>query len=1015
MKTFSPVFLSQSYHDAWDDYIRSLNRKNFIRWDYVILTASNEYQAEGFRAQLHMRQDAGYLPKETKYAVVADPNGKRVGSGGATLNVIRYLAEQERSSDFQRKRILVIHSGGDSKRIPQYSALGKIFSPVPHCLPDGRASTLFDEFMISMSGMPGRIREGMLLLSGDVLLMYNCLQVDFPGKGAAAISFKEDVQFGKDHGVYLLGKDGNVKEFLHKQPIEILRKKGAVNEQDNIDIDTGAVLFSTEILSALFGLIARDKTQFSEKATKDEIVDVQCFDRLVNEEIRLSLYGDFLYPMASHSSLEKFYLEKTEGTYCKALKEARTLIWYALRPFRMRLLRLSPAKFIHFGTNREIMQLLSKEMDSYSYFSWNRHVKSSAARDDISMYNSSISKNAYCGENTYLEVSHVHSAAHIGKNVILSYVDIDNEKIPDQIVLHGLKQRDGKFVVRIFGINDNPKAVLEEGCYFLGIPLKIFMERNGLKKADLWEKEEHSLWMANLYPACRSFRKAMEQALNLYALVYGTGNLEQWRNTQRKSLCSGFYDADSEALIAWNERMEELVYMERLYRAIEEKECVENVLPVFKMKKLSGLQQEWLKNQVQRVGFSEAIRLYYYTGKTLGGKQGEGLIDQCFSLIRSGVLEGTLKSLNENTSCKIGCSEHIVRLPLRVNWGGGWSDTPPYCNECGGTVLNVAISLKGQLPVKVVLKKLDEKKIIFDSQDMNTHGEFTSIEELQSCEDLYDPFILQKAALLVCGVIPQKGGNLEKILARIGGGLFMSTSVDDVPQGSGLGTSSILAGACMKALFEFLDIPYTRDELYARVLCMEQIMSTGGGWQDQVGGLCPGIKYITSRSGMYQKLRVTPVILEEETKQELKNRFALIYTGQRRLARNLLRDVIGRYIGNVPEAVDALKKIQRIAALMRFELERGDIDAFARLLTEHWKLSCKLDKGSTNTCIEQIFCTIDHLIEGRMICGAGGGGFLQVILKKGITKKILDQRLHEVFQDNGVNVWECEFVFDYFL
>ena len=66
--------------------------------------------------------------------------------------------------------MLVIHSGGDSKRVPQYSALGKLFSPVPHELPNGRSSTLFDEFMICMSSVPSRIREGMVLLSGDVLL-----------------------------------------------------------------------------------------------------------------------------------------------------------------------------------------------------------------------------------------------------------------------------------------------------------------------------------------------------------------------------------------------------------------------------------------------------------------------------------------------------------------------------------------------------------------------------------------------------------------------------------------------------------------------------------------------------------------------------------------------------------------------------------------------------------------------------------------------------------------------------
>ena len=70
--------------------------------------------------------------------------------------------------------------------------------------------------------------------------------------------------------------------------------------------------------------------------------------------------------------------------------------------------------------------------------------------------------------------------------------------------------------------------------------------------------------------------------------------------------------------------------------------------------------------------------------------------------------------------------------------------------------------------------------------------------------------------------------------------------------------------------------------------------------------------------------------------------------------------------------------------------------------------SKKLDKGSTNTCIDQIFAVIEDLIDGKMICGAGGGGFLQVILKKDATKEMLEERLNNVFQDSGVNVWESE-------
>lgn len=122
-----------------------------------------------------------------------------------------------RENPFKNRRILVIHSGGDSKRVPQYSAIGKLFSPVPRELPDGRSSTLFDEFIVGMSGVPSRIQEGMLVLSGDVLLLFNPLQIDAQFDGAAAISIKEPVATGKNHGVFLNDGHDYVKCFLHKQ------------------------------------------------------------------------------------------------------------------------------------------------------------------------------------------------------------------------------------------------------------------------------------------------------------------------------------------------------------------------------------------------------------------------------------------------------------------------------------------------------------------------------------------------------------------------------------------------------------------------------------------------------------------------------------------------------------------------------------------------------------------------------------------------------------------------------
>ena len=971
----SSLYLSQSYQDAWDDFQRSLSGSIPV-WDDVILTASNEHQAEAFRLQIRSR--FAFLPKKMRFAVIPDEGGVRVGSGGATLSVLKFLQEEAgkrgEKNGWAGKRILVIHSGGDSKRVPQYSALGKLFSPVPHVLPDGRSSTLFDEFLIAMSAVPGRIREGMLLLSGDVLLLFNPLLIDYSGSGAAVISFKESVETGKNHGVFLRGEDGCVKSFLHKQSAEHLRSVGAVNASGDVDIDTGAIILGTDVLSALFSLISMN-----------DVLDEEKYRAFVNDRVRLSLYGDFQYPMATDSTLLRYYDEKPEGEFSEALTACRTAIWNALRPYPLKLLRLAPAKFIHFGTSKEVLELYTSGVADYESLNWTASTNSSGS---VSAYNAVVEDSVEVGKNVYVECSHLHGKTRVGENSIISCLDIEDEEIPSNIVLHGLKQSNGKFVCRIYGVEDNPKSNLLFGRELAG--------------DGLWEKgAEHTLWNAKIYPECDDLRSAVQCALALHAGFTRGGKI--FPDADAKSLASGFNDADPEAMIEWSRQMAELVAMERIAKMIRDHVPVSRVP---RLSSLSPVQRAWMDRKLRGADFSDRLRLHYYINAALGDYSSR----QAFAELSSSILAAGCEIIERRTDVRIMADRVKVELPLRVNFAGGWSDTPPYCNEHGGTVLNAAVLLNGDRPVKVCLERLEDHKIILESADMGAYGEFTNPLDLHPGGDPYDPFILQKAALMACGIVSTEDKGMDEICTRLGGGFRMSTEVVGVPKGSGLGTSSILAAAVVKGIFEFLGIMYTEELLYEVVLAVEQIMSTGGGWQDQVGGVTDGVKFITSRPGLKQEIRVQHLALDEKTMDELNQRFCLIYTGQRRLARNLLRDVVGRYIGNEPDAVYALNEIQRNAALQRFELERGNVDGFAELMTAHWELSKLLDSGSTNTLIDQIFDSCDDLLAGRMICGAGGGGFLQVVLRSSVSKEELQSRLKSVFSDTDIAVWNCELV-----
>lgn len=627
-------------------------------------------------------------------------------------------------------------------------------------------------------------------------------------------------------------------------------------------------------------------------------------------------------------------------------------------------------------------------MDEYRFLDWSSTINSNLSPRDFAVSNSYVSRRSTVGKGSYIEDSRIHRYSKVGENCVISGVALTGETVPDGSVLHGLKLDNGKFVCRMYGVDDNPKE-------------------NTLFGNNIGEP----LWTAPIYPVCDTIEEAVKATLSLNLQNGGKPS----EGTETISLRDSFNRADVTAILPWQENLYEQVVAEAVLEYIDNGVSAEEVRKLYP--NIDKHTINYLLDKANRqdkddpAQFSKLIRIYAYLWKLTGENK---YADMCFATISDTVLGNAVKDTTYRSNARIVKPEVKTQLPVRVNFGGGWSDTPPYCMEHGGTVLNAAVSLNGELPIEVTLRRLDEPKIVLCSTDIGAYKEFTGdLTELQNCRNPQDAFALHKAALIASGLIPyQEEGTVEAICQNLGGGLYFNTRVINIPKGSGLGTSSILAGACIKGLYELTGTGISSDEMYQRVLCMEQLMSTGGGWQDQVGGLAPGIKMVTSRPSLKQEIICTPLNISSETLSELNSRFALIYTGQRRLARNLLRDVVGRYVTNDPTSLEAHYNIQRLAVLMRFELEKGNVDGFAKLMSEHWDESIRLDSGSTNTCIDQIFASIDDLIDGRMICGAGGGGFLQVVLKKNVTKADLSTRLNAVFQDSGVMVYECEILGD---
>lgn len=170
-----------------------------------------------------------------------------------------------------------------------------------------------------------------------------------------------------------------------------------------MDIDTGAVILDSSVLNDLHGLIDSDEK----------------FRAFVNEEARLSFYADFLYPLASGSTLEQYYLEQPEGVFNDVLAACRAL-WAALNKYRMKLIRLSPASFIHFGTTRELLDFVTKGLFRYRFLEWSMSVNTNLRAGHFAANNAYVSRSATVGEGAYVEDSYIHAGMVIESGSVVS-------------------------------------------------------------------------------------------------------------------------------------------------------------------------------------------------------------------------------------------------------------------------------------------------------------------------------------------------------------------------------------------------------------------------------------------------------------------------------------------------------------------------------------------------------------------------------------------------------------------
>jgi galactokinase/mevalonate kinase-like predicted kinase len=587
-----------------------------------------------------------------------------------------------------------------------------------------------------------------------------------------------------------------------------------------------------------------------------------------------------------------------------------------------------------------------------------------------------------------------------------------------------------------YGLDDDFKTPFGGGkpCLFLNQPVESWMARNGVSAAKLWRGDQKDgLWRARLW------RVGELDDVLAEAVVVGHG--DEWTDgvkERRHSIADLLPRVNHDRLLAVRQEIRRQVNLMR----VTERLLADETLPSAVIGAEIQTQDEaaLVLRQLARLLEGEALARPLLRARVLrlmamiqardqrsevGGRRPEDRdwraargtrkeraappsalrppISDPQAAAFAAVSEAVAVSFEPAGTPRPAAILHDqvvwVTTPVRIDFAGGWSDTPPICTEQGGTVLNAAVTLNGLYPVQVMAKLNSAGCIRLTSIDLGERKEIRTTAELLDHRDPHDWAALAKAALILGGIGPSRAEEpLDAWLKALGGGLDL-TIFSSLPKGSGMGTSSILGAAVIACLDRVLGAPFNTDRLIRMTSILEQRMCTGGGWQDQVGGIMPGVKLIRTQPGTDQTVSLRWTVFDMSEGSELKRRCLLYFTGQKRMARNILQNVVNGYLARDPLVLQTVRDLKASAAETKEALDAQDIDGFARGLARYWELKKQIDPGSTNAPIEALLRRVAGETQAALLPGAGGGGFIFLLAKSAAAA----ERIRHAFEAHPPN------------
>ena len=844
-----------------------------------------------------------------------DPIDHKLGSGGGTTWLLTQAYENEMAhSDANNQKTfdewlssekrLLLHAGGQSRRLPAYAPSGKVLTPVPvfrwergQRLSQDLLSLQIPLYKKIMDAAPSSLHT--MIVSGDVLIRTTQPLQPIPEADVVCYGLWLGPEIAKNHGVFVSSCDtpSVLKCMLQKPSPATL---GTIQKDHYYLTDIGIWLLSDKAVKVLM----------SHKGEYD-------------------LYSEFGGAMGTEPTLND-----------EAVKELKVAI-----------LPLSGGEFYHFGTSHE---LLSSTLAIQNLVNDQRLIMHHSRKPHPCIFiQNSITKKAVdsSNEEVWIENSYISEGWNISQKNIITGVPKNNWNItlaPGQCI-DIVPMGETQYVVRPYGFNDRFAGEEQQRPQF---PIVDNIDEAGLVLRYMLNQETEG---EDKGKGKAIFEKAQKISAEQISATANLRRLFEQRREFRKHNWSALADNYEHSVF----------YQLDLNDAAKEFKANGIAMP---------------KHLPDSAPLLTRMKDAMFRGDN----------DKAFGLLREGIVKtSNANGINMPTLSSMSnkvATDQIVwgRSPVRIDIAGGWTDTPPFCLMEGGSVVNLAIELNGQQPIQTYVKPCREHHVVLKSIDLGASEIVETYEQLADFKRVGSPFSIPKAALVLAGFLPQysqeKYPDLKSQLMAFGCGIEI-TLLSAIPAGSGLGTSSVLAATVLGTINDFLSLGWDKNEICHKTLLLEQLLTTGGGWQDQFGGVLQGVKLLQTCKGFEQQPIVHWLPTDLYTQPEYQACHLLYYTGITRTAKTILAEIVQKMFLNDHDQVALLREMKAHSLQMYEAIQRNDFKEMGKLVGKTWLQNQAIDAGTNPLEVKKLTDLINDLCLGYKLPGAGGGGYLYMVAK----------------------------------